>query len=146
MRRDPGSRRQFVRSTARVSALWGAGVLAGCLDDGDDGDVPGAAVTIEVGPGGSNSFAPAEAAILSGETVVWQFEVAGHNVSGNPDHGGKVSIPEGAEPFASYEGDNKYQTESPGEQFTHTFETTGEYQYVCLPHASQGMVGTIVVE
>jgi plastocyanin len=29
--------------------------------------------------------------------------------------------------------------------YSHTFETTGTYEYYCQPHRSQGMVGTIVV-
>jgi plastocyanin len=145
MRRDSARRRRVLRAAGRVAAIGGAGIVAGC-SDGEDDDVPGAAATIEVDPDGSLRFVPSEVSILSGETVVWTFENAGHNVSANPDHAGKASIPEGAEPFATYEGDKKFQTVPPGERFSRTFETTGDYQYVCVPHASQGMVGTIHVE
>lgn len=150
MRRDPVSRRRFVRAAGGTVGLGSLGVLAGCLDDdgddGDDGGVPGAAATIEVGPDGALWFVPADVTIRSGETVVWTFESTGHNVSADPDHTGKASIPDGAEPFASYEGDRKFETVARGERFSHTFETTGEYQYVCIPHASQEMVGTVTVE
>lgn len=147
MRPYPASRRRYVRAIGRLVAIGGTATLAGC-SDGDDteSDVQGAAATIEVGPGGSVRFDPSSVDITAGETVAWTFESAGHNVSANPDHASKVSIPEDAQPFASYDGDSKFQTVSPGDQFSHTFETTGKYQYVCIPHASQGMVGTITVE
>jgi plastocyanin len=32
-----------------------------------------------------------------------------------------------------------------GDDFTHTFETVGEYAYFCIPHERAGMVGTVVV-
>ncbi|MFC7174814.1 plastocyanin/azurin family copper-binding protein [Haloplanus litoreus] len=55
----------------------------------------------------------------------------------------------GAEPFASYDisGDdiNHVSLNEAGTTYRHTFETTGEYTHVCVPHAASGMIGTIVV-
>jgi len=33
-----------------------------------------------------------------------------------------------------------------GDTYEHTFETPGTYEYVCIPHESSEMTGTIVVE
>jgi peptide/nickel transport system substrate-binding protein len=40
----------------------------------------------------------------------------------------------------------RFETLAAGETFEHTFETAGEYRYVCVPHAGVGMQGTVVVE
>lgn len=139
---DPVSRRQFVLATG---ALGASAPLAGCSDQGDDGGGDGG-TTVEAGPGGNLTFDPEEVTVSTGDTVEWSFEAAGHNVSAKPDAHEKVSIPDDAEPFASYQGDNRMQTVDSGGTFSHTFETAGEYTYVCVPHAGQGMVGTVVVE
>src|SRR5918999_3629817 len=63
-------------------------------------------------------------------------------------------LPEGAEYFAS--GDFSSESDArddvgggliePGESFEVTLTQPGTYRYVCLPHESQGMTGTIIVE
>ena len=63
-------------------------------------------------------------------------------------------LPEGAEYFAS--GDFSSESDArddvgggliePGESFEVTLSQPGTYGYVCLPHESQGMTGTIIVE
>ncbi|MFC7135955.1 plastocyanin/azurin family copper-binding protein [Halobaculum litoreum] len=53
--------------------------------------------------------------------------------------------PGGAEPFASYEGEQHFAILPPGATFEHTFTVPGEYVYVCVPHAGQGMIGTVRV-
>ena len=73
------------------------------------------------------------------------------------DGGVILEIPEGAEFFAS----GGFETEAAareawqdrlgggieaGERYTHTFEVAGEYEYLCIPHETGGMVGTVVVE
>jgi plastocyanin len=169
------SRRRFAATFGGV-ALAG---LAGCSGgngggDGDDGgseptatetatatDTPEptatatstpteeADATIAVGPGGSLQFEPANTAISQGDTVEWVFESGGHNVSGHPDAHSDVSLPEGAEPFASYDisGDdiNHVSLNEAGTTYRHTFEVTGEYTYVCVPHAASGMIGQLTV-
>ena len=105
--------------------------------------------TIAVGPGGSLQFEPANTAISQGDTVEWVFESGGHNVSGHPDAASDVSLPEGAEPFASYDisGDdiNHISLNEAGTTYRHTFETTGQYTYVCVPHVASGMIGQLTV-
>jgi plastocyanin len=169
------SRRKFAATFSGV-ALAG---LAGCSGgngggDGDDGgseptatetatatDTPEptstptstpteeADATIAVGPGGSLQFEPANTAISQGDTVEWVFESGGHNVSGHPDAASDVSLPEGAEPFASYDisGDdiNHISLNEAGTTYRHTFETTGQYTYVCVPHVASGMIGQLTV-
>jgi plastocyanin len=34
----------------------------------------------------------------------------------------------------------------PGDSYSHTFTTPGEYRYICIPHVLSGMRGTITVE
>lgn len=34
---------------------------------------------------------------------------------------------------------------SPGEEFTYTFNEVGEFDYFCIPHVNNGMVGTVTV-
>jgi plastocyanin len=83
-----------------------------------------------------------------GETVTWGFASAGHNYSGRPEDSDEVALPTDADPFSSYGPD-----ESPersvvprGKTYAHTFDVTGTYEYVCIPHVAQGMAGTIPVE
>jgi len=105
--------------------------------------------TIAVGPGGSLQFEPANTAVSQGDTVEFVFESGGHNVSGHPDAHSDVSLPDGAEPFASYDisGDdiNHLSLNEAGTTYRHTFETTGQYTYVCVPHAASGMIGQLTV-
>jgi len=120
-----------------------AGPLVGCLSDPSFPDAD-----VIAGPDGDYVFEPAELTVPVGATVTWGFPSAGHNVSCRSNDSKRVAMPDGAEPFASYGPD-----ESPegslvprGETYEHTFEVAGEYTYVCIPHAANGMVGTIHVE
>jgi plastocyanin len=66
-------------------------------------------------------FQPAERKISVGDTVTWNFAVAGHtsaSVGGQPDSW--KSVETGTNPA--------------GTSFTHQFDTPGKYQYVCLQH------------
>ncbi|MFC7196748.1 plastocyanin/azurin family copper-binding protein [Halosimplex aquaticum] len=137
------SRRSFVRA----SGLAVVGALAGC-SSGASGDQPSEtpAGDVVVGPGGSYAYDPEEYTVSVGETVTWSFASPAHNVSCVPEDNRQVSLPDGAEPFANYEDGNPGETVPQGETYEHTFETAGEYTYVCIPHARQGMVGTVRVE
>jgi len=144
-------RRRTLLGTIAGSSLAG---LAGCSSDGGDGssgDGSGGGAEqdeVAVAPGGSLTFSPETIIVSPGTTVTWTFESPSHNVSCNPDHdsAGAVSLPEDAEPFASYEGDDRFATNDEGETFEHTFEVAGTYDYVCVPHVTSGMVGTVEVE
>jgi plastocyanin len=102
-------------------------------DTGGDGGGGAQTKTVAVGPNGNNVFEPETVYVKPGDTVVWEWESAGHNVHA-------TDVPE--------ESGWDVQTEITGPPFTyeHTFDgPTGEYQYVCDPHANVGMEGTVVV-
>lgn len=153
---DPVSRRRFVRSTG-AAAVGGSALLAGCSSSDEPTDEPAVddtetgggndmadATQVAVGPDGSLVFDPDEVTVSTGDTVEWAFESAGHNVVADPELSDEVSIPDGAEAFASVEG--AYDTNDVDETYSYTFDTAGEYVYVCVPHQGQGMIATVVVE
>jgi plastocyanin len=66
-------------------------------------------------------FQPAERKIAVGDSVTWNFQIAGHtsaSVGGQPDSWNSM----------------RNGTNEPGTSFTHVFDTPGRYQYVCTPH------------
>ena len=97
---------------------------------------PADAATVEVKMGsdsGMLAFEPATVTIQAGDTVKWvNNKMAPHNVvfedsSASDKSHGNLSF-------------------SPGETYSSTFDTPGEYTYYCEPHRGAGMVGKIVVE
>jgi plastocyanin len=92
---------------------------------------------------GEFTFDPNEVTIRVGEAVEWRNEGRSpQTVTADPSlvqAEGVVILPEGAEPFDSAVINN-------GETFVHAFETPGEYQYVSLPQADNGMTGRVIVE
>ncbi|MFA1610701.1 plastocyanin/azurin family copper-binding protein [Halobellus rubicundus] len=135
------SRRRFLAGVGGAAATG----LAGCSGAGaaDDYDVGMTAV----------AFDPVEITVSTGETVVWRNTSSrGHTVTAY-DSG----IPDDAEFFASgdygttEEAREAFTSEfggviDSGENWSHTFEVAGEYEYFCIPHEQAGMVGTVVVE
>ena len=77
------------------------------------------------------AFAPAAVRVSPGTTVVWEWTGNGgtHNVVNRED--------------GLFESE---LTVSEGHTFEYTFEESGEYRYVCIPHETLGMVGVVVVE
>lgn len=143
------------RTALRAVGVASAALLAGCSSDSGNGDGDGnatttddaGATTVTVGPDNRFVFEPEEVTVSTGDTVVWEFDSPSHNVAAWPDMHETISIPDGAEGFGTMEqGGNAYETVEAGETFDHTFETPGEYVYVCMPHVAQNMVGTVVVE
>lgn len=131
------------RETLAAVATGVVGTLAGCsfAPSFPDADVV-------AGPDSEATFDPAELTVSRGDRVTWGFASAGHNVCCRPGDSTHASLPDDAEPFASYGPD-----ESPegslvprGETFEHAFDVPGRYVYVCVPHVDRGMVGTIHVE
>ncbi len=106
---------------------------------------PSSTTEVAVGPEKRLRYEPEEVEIGVGDTVLWTFESVGHNVTSKPGASEKCKNPEGAEPFASYEGTNHHAVLDVGETYEHEFTVPGEYVYVCAPHAGQGMVGTVTV-
>ena len=89
-------------------------------------------VSVEVGVdngGQPYGFGPAAVRIDPGTTVVWEWTGRGssHNVVAED---------------GSFESDLASEE---GYTFSHTFESEGVYEYVCVPHESLGMKGAIVV-
>lgn len=88
-------------------------------------------------------FQPETVTISVGDTVEWRnTSNLPHTATFDPEAAADASnvvLPEGVEPFGS-------GTLSGGESFSHTFETAGRYQYVCLPHEMAGMIGEVIVE
>lgn len=124
-------------STSGSNATSGASANSSASGSGET-------TTVAAGPDGRLVFDPENVELSVGDTVAWEFESAGHNVSGVPKDSEEVSIPDGATPFSSYDGD-PYAVVEEGKTYEHTFETAGEYTYVCIPHVSSGMIGTITV-
>lgn len=95
---------------------------------------PDADVVVTVAPGGSLVFDPDSFTVSAGETVRWEWDSSGHNVS-------PASQPSGA----SWPGMDD-STYAGGTTHTYTFEVPGEYTYHCDPHQTSGMTGSFSVE
>ncbi len=81
------------------------------------------------------TFDPKFLQIQPGDRVTWINEAdEEHNVMTFPD-----GYPRGAESFQS-----PIMTAA-GEQWSHTFDVQGTYEYHCLPHLPMGMHGLIIV-
>ncbi|QCJ47867.1 MULTISPECIES: cupredoxin domain-containing protein [Haloprofundus] len=133
------------RAFLAAAGATGLTALAGCngvSGQGDDYDV-GMTAT---------AFDPPEVTISVGEEVVWQnTSTRDHTVTAYEN-----SIPEEAEYFATGGFENEQAARdgwrdlegalNNGDTFAHTFEVPGRYEYVCIPHETGGMVGTVVVE
>lgn len=130
-------RREFVRTgIGAFAGIGAAAALAAC--GGDDGVTdPGDGGGDGGGNGGGggdpltvnaddNFFSPTGLDVDVGETVTWE------NVGSNPH----TVTPDGHSEWSDV-------TLQPGETFQHTFDTAGDYPYICRFHA--GMDGSISV-
>lgn len=130
-------RRGFL--SAAAAGIVGA---SGCL-----GGSGGSSNSVTVGPHATTRFDPKRITVSAGEHVTWSFATGGFNVSCVPDHSEHVSLPDDADPFASYGVDDPpSETMASSTRYTHEFSTPGEYVYVCVPYVQSGMVGRVVVE
>lgn len=138
------------RRIIRIAGVAVPTTLAGCLapaenDDDDDGDTPQATVEMT----DSFVFDPADLSISAGTTVVWEnIGSVDHSVTAYEDE-----LPAGATYFASggFDAEQAARDAYPqgavggGETYERTFETSGTYEYFCIPHEGVGMTGTIEV-
>ncbi len=94
--------------------------------------------TIKMGAdNGMLAFQPSQVEISAGDTVKWENnKLAPHNVVFE-----KAPAGEDAEKLS-----HKALAFSPGETFSATLDTPGEYTFYCEPHRGAGMVGTITVK
>ncbi|WP_049923027.1 DUF5059 domain-containing protein [Halopiger djelfimassiliensis] len=100
----------------------------------------------------ATSFEPENLTVASGDTVAFEH-VGGepHTVTAYED-----GIPADAAYWASGDFESEQRAREgwengvgavrSGQSYVRTFETTGEHEYVCLPHETVEMTGTIVVE
>jgi plastocyanin len=87
-------------------------------------------------------FDPIGLFVESGDTVTFEIQSGSHSATAYKEGTSSASvnrIPESAETF------NSETLSEQGATYEHTFETTGTYDYFCIPHKSLGMVGRIVV-
>lgn len=80
-------------------------------------------------------FAPASFEISVGDTVLWEWGDAGHNIA--YDEG---EVPDGTD----WEGDDA-DLYGAGHTHWHTFRTAGTYDYYCQPHRTTGMRASFTV-
>ncbi len=87
-------------------------------------------------------FTPDTVRIKKGQTVKWvNTSLLAHSVTADPEKSaieGSVELPKGAPSFDSGMLD-------PEQTFQHTFNTTGTYQYFCIPHEGAKMYGWVIV-
>jgi plastocyanin len=134
-------------------------------ESGSNGET--ATETAESGDGGSGSewtetstvemtdglaYEPKKIQVEAGTTITFENVGAiGHTVTAYED-----KIPDGANYFASGGFDSQQAAKdgysngqegniTEGESYEVTLETTGTYEYYCIPHEMNGMVGTIKV-
>lgn len=129
------TRRQLLAAVGAASLTGTAGCTDVLLPGGDGGDAETVdrtgedRVSVAVGADGGFSFAPAAVRVGVGTTVVWEWTGVGgsHNVV---DRGG------------AFESD---LAAAEGHAFEHEFGTAGTYDYVCTPHQTREMEGTVAV-
>lgn len=85
--------------------------------------------TVQVGAAAGFAFDPAAIRVETGTTVVWEWT----------GEGGHHDVAEEDGAFESQLVDEE------GHTFSHTFDETGLYRYVCNPHKNNGMVGAVQV-
>jgi plastocyanin len=106
----------------------------GVTDTGTAGETSTATKhTVTVGSGG-NTFSPATLSIKVGDSVEWTWMGDAHTVT---EGAGTACTPK---PGGFDSGLN-----NTGFKFTRTFTTAGTVNYICTPHCSLGMKGTITV-
>jgi len=128
------SRRTFLRILAAVGVVSAGVGLVGC----------GAATGRVVAMDDRMTFVPTTLVVKLGDRVTWRNESDSMVHTATADAAevrdpANVHLPQGAAAWHS-------GPIAPGQSWSHTFETRGEYRYCCVPHELVGMVGTVTVE
>ena len=121
----------------------------GSSGDGSDGGQWTETSTVEMTD--QLVYSPKRIQVSTGTTVTWENTGnIGHTVTAY-----ESEIPDGATYFASGGFDSLQAAKDgysdgegnvpAGESYEHTFETTGTYEYYCIPHEMNGMVGFVKV-
>jgi plastocyanin len=158
-------RRKLLKVIGTTGAVGLVGGLAGCTSSAQS-DGAGATATPTATEASSDgeewtatntidmndelAFAPTHVEVEAGTTVTWTTTGAvGHTVTAYED-----GIPEGAAYFASGGFDSEQAAKdgypekgnvTEGKSYEHTFETKGTYEYYCVPHEMNGMIGYVKV-
>ena len=129
----PVSRRGLLRAATAGAAVAGASTTATAQEDGGGGGGGGGgSVTVDLVDYAYEPGTEQPLYISPGTTVNFVWVTSTHNIviDSQPSDAGW----EGHEPI-----------ENAGFEYSHTFETTGTYEFHCAPHLDLGMVGTIIV-
>lgn len=145
-------RREILRNACAGGALAIGLSTAGCLGLASSSAAsPGVDGTL-VEMTDDDRFDPDRATIPAGEMVVWRtVGYAPHTVTAYDG-----ALPPDAVYFASGDFPSEAAARAgaseregvlyQGEEYRHTFDVPGEYEYFCIPHEQDGMTGTITVE
>ncbi|WP_458189052.1 plastocyanin/azurin family copper-binding protein [Haladaptatus sp. NG-WS-4] len=156
------------RNVLRAVGTVGIASLAGCSSganvpdttdsgdpstettDGGDGGTDGGSKTRTVEMTDELTFAPERIEVEAGTTVTWEnVGRVGHTITAYDGE-----IPDGADYFASggFDSESAAIDGYPdagnvpeGGTYEHTFETKGTYEYYCIPHEMNEMVGVVEV-
>ena len=129
------TRRELLAAVGAASTAGLAGCAGALLPGGDEDETETVdrtgeeRVSVAVGADGGFSFAPAAIRVDVGTTVVWEWTGVGgsHNVV---DRGGAFESGLAA---------------AEGHAFEHEFGSADTYAYVCTPHQTRDMEGTVDV-
>lgn len=115
-------------------------VVAACTSDRPTGPEDGGGVEVQLTS--QLTFSPATLNISVGDTVTFKNTSSfPHSATCDPSkaaNASHVTLPSGAATWDS-------GILTAGSQFSHTFTVPGRYDYICIPHEQQGMLGTINV-
>lgn len=129
--------------TTTGGATTGGGTATGGTQTTGTGGAGGAPNSVDMVTQGSDYyFDPIGLFVEPGETISFVIDSGAHSsvaYASSLDAAETTRIPEGAEPW-----DSGILSDQ-GASFDHTFQTTGTYDYFCLPHKTLGMVGRLVV-
>ncbi|WP_255197342.1 cupredoxin domain-containing protein [Halorarius litoreus] len=110
--------------------------------DGPLPEAPAASASVEMltTESGQHHFEPHIVWVEEGGTVSWELTSGVHTATAYAE-GNRLPqrVPEGTEAWDSG------MVSEVGATFEHTFDTPGVYDYVCTPHRSVAMSGTVVV-
>ncbi|MGE5597562.1 MAG: plastocyanin/azurin family copper-binding protein [Hyphomicrobiales bacterium] len=153
---------EYAENIAAVKAVAAAtGASAGSVTPRDDGTnlYQLAVGAVDAGGNDAQQFFPATANLKVGDTIEWTNDtMTPHTVTFN---GQLLGPPPGGDPFAfpvsnpgTFTGSELVHSgiiwaipdPTASKTFELTFGTAGTFQYVCILHADQGMVGTVNVQ
>lgn len=141
------TRRTFLRGVGIGAATAVAGSASTPVAAQEDGQT-GTTHTVDMTDG--LIFDPDELTIAPGDTVTWvNVGGVGHSVTayedGTPADADYWASGDFASESAARGGYPQRGDVAGGEEYSHTFEVEGDYEYFCIPHETVGMVGEISV-